>query len=672
VAPCWSDKLIEEINVINEPDNVLEIQLDNSATSRFTLYAEDKAGNAVTQTVYTDAAGNLSITINDPENMGGPSGNASGAKAMGSGRAYTFLLNDAITVNLNTGGGASSYDITFRAGDHGTIGGEAEVTNTLNENAPIEAPEVTADAGWVFTGWSPELPLSATESGAYTAQYAKTEVGLTKLESGMKVFIKGWREDYRYQIWSWQEVTSDSFLNGESNVTANQWVLSKAYTPGSEGTPEADGSISYTIDSFTPPETNYTVSVRILDENGNFVTELRDSYTPAEIGEAKIMKVLVDGEYAKGTVLKALESETVTVKIVGNLEGLKCTAAVVSPKTALTGNGNEFTWDIAALSPGEYSVKVTASNGTTSDTRYAAFRLYSADGTGYAEIDNMAVTQDAGTVSVTPAFSNGEFRYVIREPGREPLVTSASYGSVSAPLAYGTLGYGIYHIYGLVGGTGLADYEDGVIKTLNIARGESKASVTLEANLNLKEGIQKGTAIRFTADAAIPGAANIEYSFWRHDARGYALVKDWSGDNTLDWTPARIGGYTIEVRAKGAGAGSYEAMKSVTVNVTDTAETKAEGVAITLNGAELNAQAKARLPVTVKANATSTNSDELLYKFLVYDDDMLTSTLQNYSANQNCVWVPREAGTYKISVLVKNKASFGRYDAIETFTVTVE
>ena len=93
---------------------------------------------------------------------------------------------------------------------------------------------------------------------------------------------------------------------------------------------------------------------------------------------------------------------------------------------------------------------------------------------------------------------------------------------------------------------------------------------------------------------------------------------------------------------------------------------------ITLNEAELNAEGKARLPVTIKANATSENTDELLYKFLINDDDMMTVTLRNYSADQNCVWVPREAGTYKISVLVKSKASFGRYDAIDSFTVTVE
>ena len=50
---------------------------------------------------------------------------------------------------------------------------------------------------------------------------------------------------------------------------------------------------------------------------------------------------------------------------------------------------------------------------------------------------------------------------------------------------------------------------------------------------------------------------------------------------------------------------------------------------------------------------------------------MGTRTLQNYSAAQHCVWTPRKAGTYTVSVLVKNQASFGAYDAMQTFTVTV-
>ena len=51
---------------------------------------------------------------------------------------------------------------------------------------------------------------------------------------------------------------------------------------------------------------------------------------------------------------KALESETVTIKIVGNLGGLNYTA--VEPETALTGNGTNHLGYLG-FEPGEYSVK---------------------------------------------------------------------------------------------------------------------------------------------------------------------------------------------------------------------------------------------------------------------------------------------------------------------------
>jgi len=98
----------------------------------------------------------------------------------------------------------------------------------------------------------------------------------------------------------------------------------------------------------------------------------------------------------------------------------------------------------------------------------------------------------------------------------------------------------------------------------------------------------------------------------------------------------------------------------------------AQNVSITLlNQAELN-NAQARKPITIKAAATSTNGTDLLYKFYTYDADMRIIQLQDYSANQNCVWVPRKAGDYQLMILVKNEASFGKYDAIEAYNITVQ
>jgi len=149
------------------------------------------------------------------------------------------------------------------------------------------------------------------------------------------------------------------------------------------------------------------------------------------------------------------------------------------------------------------------------------------------------------------------------------------------------------------------------------------------------------------------------------------LVKDWSISNELKWTPARVGTYTLQVRAKGSGAGSYEIAKSIEVNVTDTSESKANVTNITLNVSELQANARPRKPIMLKANATATNGDDLLYKFYVYDKDLRTQQLKGYTVDQYCVWTPRKPGVYTISVLVKNQVSFGKYDAIESFEITV-
>jgi hypothetical protein len=597
---------------------------------------------------------------------------------------YTFLLNDSITVNLNSP--KPAYEITFDAGDKGLIGSETTQVLALNEGDAITIPAVKAKPGWSFAGWDKTVPATATESAAYTAQYIKTEMHVTKLQTGLKVNIQGWAADYKYQIWSYQKVTSDIFLNENSGVTANQWVLSKAYTPGSSAIKEADGSISFMIDDFQSPDSNYTAAVRIVDESNSYVDELQDSFTPTEVQEVKITKVLVDGTYSTGKEIKEIKAgSTVRMKVIGNsVPNTVYTATVLKTEAAIpVSNTNEFLWDISALAPDTYTVKITASNGTTTDTKTITFTLYSANtSVRYGSISSMGASS-SGTavprpVTITPQFTNGAFKYQISEPGRRPIYLSEKYEEPGA-INKVALRYGIYQVFGSVNRTdaSAADsaYDDAVIKTLEVKRSETIPSwATLTANSNINKPVAKNTAIRFTAASSIGGIGStpVVYSFWRYDANGYSLIKDWSADSTLNWTPARVGIYSIEVRAKGIDAGSYEASKSVTVNVTDTVEHIAQGVTISINEAELNANAKARLPILIKAAATSTNGEDLLYKFNVYDTALRSTTLQNYSANQTCSWVPRKAGTYTLSVLVKNKASFGRYDALQSFNVTVK
>lgn len=328
------------------------------------------------------------------------------------------------------------------------------------------------------------------------------------------------------------------------------------------------------------------------------------------------------------------------------------------------------------MDPATYTLTVTATNGTSTDTQEITCKLYSLDeNITYASISDMLTTWADGTASITPTFADGTFSYRVSEAGRDYMYVSPQY-SAAGTQTYGITAPGVYTITGLATRAGVigteedGTYDDGIIRTVSVPRQGSQSGqfiFTLTADQPLPD-VAKGTPIIFTAYTNLPAPA--QYCFWRVDASGEVLVKDWSTSNTFAWTPARVGEYTIACRARGAGAGSYEATRYLDVNITDPVEAKAQVSSITINNTEL-AAAQARKPVLIKASATGA-SEDLLYKFRIYDADMRGFTLQEYSVNQNCAWTPREAGTFTISVLVKNSDSFGKYDAIGSWDIVVD
>jgi hypothetical protein len=68
------------------------------------------------------------------------------------------------------------WEITFAAGEHGTLAGEAAtVTLTANQGEPPPAaPPVIPATGWSFVGWAPPLPATVSADILTTAQYEPT------------------------------------------------------------------------------------------------------------------------------------------------------------------------------------------------------------------------------------------------------------------------------------------------------------------------------------------------------------------------------------------------------------------------------------------------------------------------------------------------------------------
>ncbi len=74
----------------------------------------------------------------------------------------------------------NKYTVTYAKGDHGTLAGADTSGNVVHsdceyDSATPEAPTVTADPGYYFTGWDKTIADKVTGDVTYTAQYAQVK-----------------------------------------------------------------------------------------------------------------------------------------------------------------------------------------------------------------------------------------------------------------------------------------------------------------------------------------------------------------------------------------------------------------------------------------------------------------------------------------------------------------
>ncbi|MFI4912288.1 MAG: CARDB domain-containing protein [Sedimentisphaeraceae bacterium JB056] len=82
---------------------------------------------------------------------------------------------------------SNSYTVTFNAGEHGSIA-SGEAIQVVEEGQPAEAPAITAESGWVFTGWDKSFS-NVTEDMTVTAQYREIENYTVTFDPGQNGII---------------------------------------------------------------------------------------------------------------------------------------------------------------------------------------------------------------------------------------------------------------------------------------------------------------------------------------------------------------------------------------------------------------------------------------------------------------------------------------------------
>jgi hypothetical protein len=237
-------------------------------------------------------------------------------------------------------------------------------------------------------------------------------------------------------------------------------------------------------------------------------------------------------------------------------------------------------------------------------------------------------------------------------------------------------GHGIYRLYGTVSRKAVSGKDDEIIVYYN--KYARTASLTQTSDTD-NYTVVAGNTINITAEGAIGigeneakvDAGDLRYAFYREDASGWVLVKDYSTDNTLTWTPVRPGKYNIQVRVKDVNAGNYEktANKVYTVTSTDLSSEILTVEVYEYQGGGVAASYAAGTPYKITAQYGGLE-EGVLYMFTLYSANLGTVYLNNFTTNNSIMFVPNKNDTYVITARVISESSFGYMDLSKSVTIS--
>lgn len=166
------------------------------------------------------------------------------------------------------------------------------------------------------------------------------------------------------------------------------------------------------------------------------------------------------------------------------------------------------------------------------------------------------------------------------------------------------------------------------------------------------KGVYTDTDILISTSAVnTQTGAAVSYKISVTNASGAtSVLSDFGPTNSLIWTPANAGDYTITFDYKDADGNTNQRTTEITVS-DDTNLVKPVIKSVTpanLNSVKVNTDAT----VTVKAGGGKTGTNLLFYKYVVVDPNGAKNT-PYYSLSSTYKFTPTMVGTYKVTVYVQ-------------------
>ena len=526
------------------------------------------------------------------------------------------------------------------------------------------------------------------------SQTSFENIGLSALvqeENGQKnlsLTVNNGFTGFKYQYWIKTKVITDKYL---SNLGKERyiWQMFEPYSNNPSSNTDVDEN--YLVNG------SYEVIVRVKYENENVVKDIHGSYLPEDIGQVKINTVSVDGRSGESLYVADKGDGIVNINIVGN--GTSYSLQKGGVELLRNGTG-VFVLDVSGYSEGLYKLKAIAENGTfdEQEINIYVYGQYKAD--QIAVINSLSGTsteQGLTTFIMELEYANGNditvnqadaFDITLYSEGtklQSPQLRINGAGKLEAVFTRNYSGYGIYRLYGKVNRKAITGEDDNIIvyyngyaRTTTLTHTGSQYTVTLpnpdpvEENrvyetITITAELGSIEAKRITDldyDDSKVDSANLRYAFYREDASGWVLIKDYgdtSNDNTLYWTPKKAGIYNIQIRIKDINAGSYEkAVNNVYTVISGGLNGNLAVNAFDYNTGDKAINYYAGKPYLITADYKGT--ENVLYMFTVYNTNTGLMYLNYYTTSNSIMFVANKNDTYVITARVINVNSFGFKD----------
>lgn len=559
------------------------------------------------------------------------------------------------------------YDVTFLTEDN------IYQVQRITDGSVPQIPEINpVKQGYIFEGWyATETPYNFNSTiNAQTeisARFVKNvdleEIALDILYNGINVNFNATNiEGCQYQFW----IKSLVFSDGSDNLNKNYyfWNLIQPYSTAASAVVSAQ-------DLHLDINHNYSVIVRI--KYNDTIKEINKNFTPNSINKVFLDTVTLNDAVITDEIIAVNKTNDISINATGNVENLNYNLCVNGNNIPQNYDG-VFVVNLSEYPDGFYDFIVRAKNDISYDTknfRVYIYNEYDVENTPvitsligesnlngfttyviklkYADGNNI-IAQDFNNFDICLT-SNSEILSVSK-------ITNDIKGvlNVSFTVDYNNK-HGVYYLCGKVFNNDNI-ITDTIIKYYHgYAR---KSNLTQTADMYTSA---INTKITITAQGSITNENDgVLYAFYREDASGWKLIKDYSSTNILYWTPLKAGLYNIQVRIKGIGEGSWEG--SETKQYIISGNYLAGDISVKVfdfdTGLENNGMLNAGKPYELQANLEG--QTDVLYMFTVYNINTGMQYLNTYSSKGKIMFIPNKADEYIITARAIKYTNFGYMD----------